>query len=142
MWGGIGIPKAYNLNEYDFFNSSIKPVIAFHGFHDPIFPYSDDNLPLSRQNIYFSPPPDNGDPNYNKTNFCVLSSTTLQLDTTASSPDIITGSAENMHKIAEYWGIPNELYTDCSMAHGLDKCVGPVVFLTVNLEPAQQPEHG
>lgn len=125
MWGGIAIPKAYNLNEYDFFpKDTLRPVIAFHGFHDPIFPYSDDNKDSSRQNVYFSPPPLAGQTNYNETNFCVLSGNLLRLDQTSNTTDLISGSAENMHKIAEHHGIPNELYTDCGMAHGLDKCVG------------------
>jgi NAD(P)H-flavin reductase len=122
MWGGIGIPTAYNLNESAFFGqTTIKPVIAFHGFNDNVFPYSDDNLPNSKQNVYFSPSPDHPtDPSLNTTNFCTLQTLQLDNDIDGSNVDVITGSADNMHKIADSLGVPNEEYVDCQMHHGLD----------------------
>lgn len=127
MWGGFAIPLEYNLDEYNFFPAStLTPAIAFHGFNDKVFPYSDDNLDSSDQKIFFSPS-NQGTVEYNNSQFCGVPNTYLKLDTIPTTYDLITGSAENIHKILEHYGIANELNTDCTMGHGLDKC-GPGCF--------------
>ena len=120
MWGGEPIPKSYATNQSDFFYSTDpnrnKPMIAFMGYHDPVFWY-----PAIKQKIYFSPPPNtSNEPNFNTDTFCLVD-TPYSLDADAASYDLIMGSAINFYRILKDLGKNVEFYLDCQMGHGLDK---------------------
>ncbi len=122
MWSGMPIPYRYRTGtskESHFFNdykATLKPLIAFHGSKDPVFPfYTDDN-----QIVYFSPAIA---PHlfYNSENRCLLTGPyTLEGD--SKSPDLINASPLNMYNILQDLNpsILKELYVDCDMKHGLD----------------------
>ncbi len=122
MWSGMAIPYLYRTGthkESDFFtNATLKPLIAFHGEDDPVFPYYLDDL---RQIVNFSP----DDPLnniYHSESICLLNGP-YTLEGTPSTPDLINASPLNMYNILEDIDntILKELYLDCNMKHGLDK---------------------
>jgi len=119
LWSGMYIPYSFNGKQSLFFtNATLKPLIAFHGDDDHVFPY----YMNSAQDIYFSPPPKRRtDFDYNKETRCLLD-TPYKLDDVAETPDLISASPLNMYSILDSLAptIPKELYVDCSMRHGLD----------------------
>ena len=119
LWSGMGIPYKYKNNQSAFFTQAkLKPLIAFHGIYDRVFPYYMDTL----QDTYFSPPPKNkSDFDYNKEVRCLID-TPYKLDNVAKTADLVNASPLNMYKILDSLAptIPKELYVDCNMVHGLD----------------------
>gem|GEM_PF-1806570 len=119
LWSGMYFPYKYKTNESAFFaKATLKPVIAFHGKNDHVFPYFID----TSQDIYFSPPPKNkNDFDYNKETRCLID-TPYKLDDVAEKADLISASPLNMYSILDSLAstVPKELYLDCNMRHGLD----------------------
>ncbi len=117
MWSGMPIPYLYRTgthNESEFFtNATLKPLIAFHGEDDPVFPYYIDD---ERQIVNFSK-----DEGYNSEGRCLLNSP-YTLEDDPFTFDLINASPLNMYHILEDIDntILKELYVDCQMRHGLD----------------------
>lgn len=118
MWTAVSIPYSYDTHEYDFFDISLlKPQIAFVGKLDDVIYYPDNDV---RQRVYFSPTPLSGSNLYNSEDFCIRTTNgPYTLEANANTPDLITGSCQNMRNILNHYGIANELYVDCDMHHGL-----------------------
>lgn len=113
MWGAIGIPVSYDNHEYDFFQDTLlKLLISFQRRQDATFPYPDNDVDDSSQNVYFST-----SSGYNSTSYCINASA-YTLDGNKTSSDLITGSTLNMRKILLQDSIANEHYVDCDMYHG------------------------
>jgi acetyl esterase/lipase len=119
LWGGMFIPNSFKNNQSLFFtNATLKPLIAFHGKDDKVFPFYMDSV----QDIYFSPPPKTDTEfNYNRDTRCLIDTPYL-LENKANTKDLINASPLNMYSILDSLApaTPKELYIDCDMRHGLD----------------------
>ena len=117
MWGGIGIPVAFDTDEYDFFDPTLlKPLISFQGKLDLTFPYPDGDAGQNIKFHYTLPPPVD---TFNSTAFCINATNgNYFLDQNASTRDLISGSTLNMRNILLHYGIADEHYVDCDMGHG------------------------
>lgn len=117
MWTAVPIPISFDDPgnfEWQFFNSSLlKPHIGFVGKQDDVFPYPDN----SSQHVKFSP---TSNVAYNTEDWCIRTTNgNYTLEGNAATDDLINGSCLNMRNILNHYTIPNELYVDCSMHHGL-----------------------
>jgi len=100
LWAGMPIPFSYSNNEEDFFvdgNATLKPLIAFHGLLDPVFPYDPDDP--DQDEIFSVPPnPPGSSFNYNRETRCVITSP-YKLEGQASTIDMINASPLNAYNI-------------------------------------------
>ncbi len=122
MWGGVGIPISYYSNQAQFFvdyNAKLKPLIAFQGARDVVFPFK-----MNSRQLEIFPPPVNPHFPYSRESRCLINSPfILNNDPNDTIPDMIRASSLNFYTAAKEIdpALPVELYVDCQMKHGLDK---------------------
>jgi hypothetical protein len=111
MWGSLFVPYSYRTHPTDFFsdNTNNAPVISFHGFNDNVFNY------IFQPVIFSTNASNNTDVN------CLINGP-LILNGGGSAAEYDLGSKGIFDYILTPLHIFRELYLDCSMAHGLDKC--------------------
>ena len=116
MWGGMSIDISKKNNPRSFFNNNnyFPPLIAFQGLNDNIFP-------VDTASIYYSfDSSASKKTNFNVERNCLVSGTSLSLDTRRDTADAYGIGAEVLFRIFNYKGVSVEVYIDCDMAHGLD----------------------
>ncbi len=121
LWGNAFLPVSYGSDPFSFFedNGNFPGVISFHGKKDNI-------APIGFQEVYFSP--DEGDHiPYHSENNCIPSGNTnpfVAQDGDPLEPDLYSFGSQTLHEMLNDPNaplyVPNEIYVDCEMIHGLD----------------------
>ncbi len=111
LWSGMPIPFSYGTHQSDFFNNApIKPLIAFHGYADDVFPFSINEAQIVNFSLALPPHAP-----YNSESGCLRNSP-YALEGDPATPDLINASTLNMYTILrnEAPTMPTELYVDCT----------------------------
>lgn len=120
MWGSVPIPNNPPNTELDFFvngNAIVKPVIAFHGKEDKVFPF---NNSTNEQEVNFSLTTNTVN---NSESGCLRPGKgPFTLEGNSNTVELLRGSSLNIYNIAKSTAFnkPAELNVDCTMKHGLD----------------------
>ncbi len=130
MWGNAFLPLANINNPVNFFaqNSNSVPMIAFHGYYDPI-------TPIYYEPVYYSAATGASAPFHTITN-CLLPNVS---SFSVSPTGVVSGSLkEDQYRggpLYYYENIfnqtntpPMELYVDCEMEHGMDSDCSSCMF--------------